>query len=72
MRFRLQSCFLKKIRNKKKYSEKQIVGIIEIVTDDIFVEFCGHMFQQKVRIPMETNCALLLVDLYVYSYEKFI
>jgi hypothetical protein len=28
------------------------------------------MFQQIVGIPMSTNCAPLLADLFVYSYES--
>ena len=35
---------------------------------DIFVEFAGQIFQQTVGIPMGTNCAPLLADLYLYSY----
>jgi hypothetical protein len=37
--------------------------------DNIFVSFGGTLFQQVVGIPMGTNCAPLLVDLFVYSYE---
>ena len=37
--------------------------------DNIFVLFDGRVFQQTVGIPMGTNCAPLLVDLFCYSYE---
>jgi predicted cation transporter len=30
----------------------------------------GILFQQVVGIPMGTNCALLLADLFLYSYES--
>jgi hypothetical protein len=30
----------------------------------------GTLFQQVVGIPMGTNCALLLADLFLYSYES--
>ena len=36
---------------------------------DIFVEFGGWIFQQTIGIPMGTNFAPLLADLFVYSYE---
>ena len=35
----------------------------------IFVEFGGRIFQQTSGIPMGTNCAPLLADLFLYSYE---
>ena len=34
-----------------------------------FVEFGGRIFQQTIGIPMGTNCAPLLADLFLYSYE---
>ena len=36
----------------------------------MFVSFGGTLFQQVVGIPMGTNCAPLLVDLFLYSYES--
>jgi hypothetical protein len=38
--------------------------------DNISVSFGGILFQQVVRIPMGTNCAPLLADLFLYSYES--
>ena len=37
--------------------------------DNIYVVFGDQVFQQSVSIPMCTNCALLLADLFLYSYE---
>ena len=31
--------------------------------------FGGRVFQQTVGIPMGTNCAPVLADLFLYSYE---
>ena len=33
------------------------------------MEFGGRIFQQTIGIPMFTNCAPLLADLFLYSYE---
>jgi hypothetical protein len=38
--------------------------------DNICVSFGGTLFQQVVGIPMGTNCAPLLADLFLYSYES--
>ena len=35
----------------------------------IFVEFGERIFQQTIGIPVGTNCAPLLVDLFLYSHE---
>ena len=41
--------------------------------DNILVKFSGRIIQQTFGIPLETNCAPLLADLFLYSYEaKFI
>ena len=43
--------------------------MIEFLIDNIFVESGGVIFQQVIGIPMGTNCAPLLADLFLYSYE---
>ena len=43
--------------------------MLEFLIDNIFVFFGGRVFQQTVGIPMGTNCAPFLADLFRYSYE---
>jgi len=43
--------------------------MLEFLIHSIFVIFGGRVFQQTVGIPMDTNCAPLLADLFIYSYE---
>ena len=43
--------------------------MLEYLIGDIFVEFGGWIFQQTIGIRMGTNCAPLLADLFLYSYE---
>ena len=43
--------------------------MLEFLIDNIFVIFGGRVFQQTVGIPMGTNCAPLLANLFIYSYE---
>ena len=47
-----------------------ICKMIEFLIDNIFVQFGGHLFRQVIGIPMGTNCAPLLADLFLYSYEN--
>jgi hypothetical protein len=56
-----------------KYSEVEIKKMLEFLIDNICVVVGRQVFQQSVGIPMGTNYAPLLADLFLYSYEaKFI
>ena len=44
--------------------------MIEFLVDNTYVRFGGQLFRQMVGIPMGTNCAPLLADLFLYSYEN--
>ena len=44
--------------------------MLEVLVNNIFVAFAGkQFFQQIVGIPMGTNCAPLLADIFIYSYK---
>ena len=43
--------------------------MLDFLIDNIFVTFGGRVFQQTVGIPIKTNCAPLLADLFLYYYE---
>ena len=55
---------------KHIYTEEDIISMLNFLIDNIFVEFGGIIFQQIIGIPMGTNCAPLLADLFLYSYES--
>ena len=38
--------------------------------ENIYVQFDGMVYQQIVGIPMGTNCAPLIADLFLYCYER--
>ena len=58
------------LMSHKKYSDADVIKMLEYLIDNIFVEFGGRIFQQTIGIPMGTNCgAPLLADLFLYSYE---
>jgi hypothetical protein len=44
--------------------------MLEFLIDNIFISFGVKLFQQVVGIPMGTNCAPLLADLFLCSYES--
>jgi hypothetical protein len=41
--------------------------MLEFLIDNILVSFGGALFLQVVGIPMGTNCAPLLADLFLFS-----
>ena len=53
-----------------KYTNNDICKMIEFLVDNICVRFGGQLFRQTIGIPMRTNCAPLLADLFLYSYES--
>ena len=55
--------------SKNKYTEDDIIKMLEFLVDNIFVVFGGKIFEQIVGIPMGTNCVPLLADIFLYSYE---
>ena len=52
------------------FTADSICEMIEFLIDNIFVQFGGCLFRQVIGIPMGTNCAPLLADLFLYSYEN--
>ena len=53
-----------------KYTANEIYKMTEFLVDNIYVRFGGQLFRQTVGIPMGTNCAPLLADLFLYFYEN--
>ena len=40
------------------------------LVENIYVQFDGMVYQQIVGIPIGTNCAPLIADLFLYCYER--
>ena len=55
--------------SKNKYYEADIIKMMEFLVDNIFVVFAGKLFQQTFGIPNGTNCAPLLADIFLFSFE---
>jgi uncharacterized Fe-S cluster-containing MiaB family protein len=57
----------------KKFSATDIIKMLDILIDNIFVMYDGRVFQQTVGIHMCTNCDSLLADLlrtFIRTEEK--
>ena len=58
------------LNGDNKYTANDICKMIEFLVDNIYVRFGRQLFRQMVGIPMGKNCAPLLADLFLYSYEN--
>ena len=62
--------FVKNTSNAKhKDTEDDTVRMLDFLIGNIFVECGGVIFQQVIGIPMGTNCAPILVDLFCSAYR---
>ena len=52
------------------YTADNICKMTDFLIDNIFVQFGGLLFRQVTGIPVGTNCAPLLADHFLYSYEN--
>jgi hypothetical protein len=53
----------------KKFSETEIINMLEFFIENTFAMLSGRVFQQTVGIPMRTTCIPLLPNLFFYSHD---
>ena len=44
--------------------------VLHYLLDNIFIRFASKLYRQIVGIPMGTNCAPLVADLFLFCYER--
>ena len=57
----------------KKYhawSCQNVCDALTFLLDNIFIRFGTKLYRQVVGIPMGTNCAPLVADLFLFCYES--
>ena len=57
----------------KKYHAWSCQNVCDALTylfDIIFIQFSTKLYRQAVGIPMGANCATLVVDLFLFCYER--
>ena len=47
-----------------------MITALEFLLDNIFIRFGNTVYRQVIGIPMGTNCAPLIADLFLYCYES--
>ena len=59
--------------NPKKYhawSCQNVWDALTFLLDNIVIQFITKLYRQVVGIPMDTNCAPLVADLFPFCYER--
>lgn len=49
---------------------EKVIHLLYWLIDNIYVTFGDKIFRQKIGIPMGTDCAPFLANLFLYSYES--
>ena len=60
----------KKLENITLGFVKNVCDALTFLLNNTFIRFCTKLYRQVVRIPMETNCAPLVGDLFLFCYER--
>ena len=54
----------------KLWSCQKMGDALHYLLDNIFIRFGSKLYRQIVGIPMGTNCAPLVADLFLFCYER--
>ena len=52
------------------WSCQNVFDALSYLLDNIYIRFGTKLYRQIVGIPMGTNCAPLVADLFLYCYER--
>ena len=54
----------------KWWSCQKMCDVLHYLLDTLFIRFGSKLYRQIVGIPMGTNCAPLVADLFLFRYER--
>ena len=57
------------VRNYNLWSCQKVCKALTFLLDNIYIRFGSKIYRQSVGIPMDTNCAPLVADLFLFCYE---
>ena len=58
------------VRNYNLWSCQKLCEALTFLLYNIYIRFGSNLYRQIVGVPMGTNCAPLVTDLYLFCYEK--
>ena len=57
-------------KNYNLWSCQNVCEALVYLLDDIFIRSGSKLYRQIIGIPMGTNCAPLVADLFLFCYER--
>ena len=58
------------MKNYTNWTCSEVCESLTFLLDNIFVRYGNTIYRQVIGIPMGTNCAPLVADLFLYCYER--
>ena len=58
------------VRNYNLWSCQKVCEALTFLSDNIYIKFGSKLYRQIVGIPMDTNCAPLVADLFLFCCER--
>ena len=58
------------VRNHNLWSRQKVCEALTFLIDNIYIRFCSKLYRQIVGIPMGTNLAPLVADLFLLCSER--
>ena len=58
------------VRNYNVWSCQKVCEALTFLLDNIYSRFGSELYRQIIGIPMGTNCAPLVADLFLFYYER--
>ena len=58
------------VRNYNLWSCQKVCGALTFLLDNIYIRFGSKLYRQIVGIPMGTNCAPLVAELFLFCCER--
>ena len=69
----LESKYQRLNKQKKRYTrvvdQDDLLCWLDFLLDNLFIIVGDSLFKQTIGIPMGTNCAVFLANLYLFTYE---
>ena len=62
--------FVEKRSSKVSFSMAELIEAINIIIDNSYIKFNSRIYRQIMGIPMGTNCAPHLANIFLHIYEK--
>ena len=60
----------KNLKKDHAWSCQNVCDALTVLLENTFIRFSTKLYRQVVGVPMGTNCAPLVADLFLFCYER--